>query len=119
MPGALEEVSHHATTLKYKKALDQYGRYYTEVTKYGSMGMPEDLPQKTTNILDPYGRNAIVIDPDGVGTTIDYDSYNNVRGITDKAGNRTNMVYDERHNLLSTVDPLGRASAMVYTRRTI
>ena len=113
-PGVLEEVSHHATTLKYKKALDEYGRYYTEVTKYGSMGMPDDTPQKTTNILDPYGRNGIVIDPDGVGTTIDYDSYNNVRGITDKADNRTNMVYDTRHNLLSTVDPLGRTTTIDY-----
>ena len=112
-PGVIEEVSHHATTLTYKKSLDQFGRYYTELTKSGSMGMPEDRPQTTTSILDQFGRVGIKIDPDGVGTTIDYDARNNIRGITDKAGNRTEMVYDERHNLLSTVDALGRTTVQI------
>ena len=115
MPGVLEQVSHHETTLAWERFSDDNGRLHARVTKSGGEeGSPEDRDQVTESILDNFGRVVEQIDPAGQHSTVEYDIRNNITATTDPGGFRTEMDWDERHNLLELRNALGQATRMEY-----
>ncbi|MBT9588848.1 hypothetical protein IV102_36270 [bacterium] len=98
-PGALEEVAHHGSRLRYENFRDADNRVHTKMTKSGSEGTPENRDQVTESILDVFGRVVEQIDAAGNHSQVEYDIRNNISALIDSENHRTEMDWDDRHNL--------------------